>query len=54
MNKDFEGLPEYNTPKDKNPAWTKGKFMGTIDKIKDIINKYLPDTESNVKFIKGY
>lgn len=38
----------------KNPVWAKGKFMGTIDKIKDIINKYLPDTESNVKFIKGY
>ncbi len=50
----FEGLPEYNPPKDKNPAWAKGKFMGTIDKIKDIVNKYLPDTESNVKFIKGY
>lgn len=50
----FEGLPEYSAPKDKNPAWSKGKFRGTIDKIKGIINEYLPDAMSNVKFIRGY
>lgn len=50
----FEGLPEYNSFNDKNPAWSKGQFLGTIDKIKSIIDKFLPDMTSNVKFIKGY
>ena len=50
----FEGLPEYNKVKDKNPAWSKGQFLGTINKIKSIIHEILPNMASNVKFIKGY
>lgn len=50
----FEGLPDYNNLKDKNPAWSKGQFKGTIDKIKNITNKYLPSKSSNIKFVKGY
>jgi len=50
----FEGLPEYNNVKDKNPAWSTGQFLGTTNKIKSIIDKILPNMSSNVKFIKGY
>ena len=50
----FEGLPEYDSLKDKNPGWSKGQFAGTIDKIQSITNKYFPNTGSNIKFIKGY
>jgi hypothetical protein len=50
----FEGLPEYSDSKDKNPAWEKGQFMGNIDKIKSITNKYFQEAELNVKFVKGY
>lgn len=50
----FEGLPEYNNSKDKNQAWSKGQFMGNIDKIKSITSKYFPNEGSNVKFVKGY
>ncbi len=50
----FEGLPEYDDFKDKNPAWKKNQFKGTIDQIKGIIENTLPEIISNVTFIKGY
>lgn len=50
----FEGLPVYDDLKDKNPAWEKGEFKGTIDTIKNIIDENLPEIFPNVKFIKGY
>lgn len=50
----FEGLPEYNDPRNENPAWRKEQFKGTVEQIKSIIKKILPEIVSNVKFIKGY
>lgn len=50
----FEGLPEYNDAKDKNPAWQKNQFKGTMDQIKGVIENNLPEIISNVRFIKGY
>lgn len=50
----FEGLPEYSNLKDKNPAWSRGQYTGTIDKFKQIIYRFLPDIAPNIKFIKGF
>lgn len=50
----FEGLPEYINDKDKNPAWTRGQFEGSIDNIKEVIRKSYPEIMPNVKFVKGY
>lgn len=50
----FEGLPEYSDTSNKNPAWRKGEFKGTIEQIKSIINNVLPKIVPNVKLIKGY
>ena len=50
----FEGLSEYGGSADKNPAWQKGQFKGTIEEIKSNIDKFLPEIAPNVKFIKGY
>ncbi len=50
----FEGLPEYEDERDKNSAWTKGQFRGSIDEIKEVIKKSYPEIFPNVKFIQGY
>ena len=50
----FEGLPENDIPADKNPAWQKGQFRGTLEKIKVIVSKEFPDIVQNTKFVQGY
>ena len=50
----FEGLPENDIPADKNPAWQKGQFRGTLEKIKGIVSKEFPDIVQNTKFVQGY
>jgi len=50
----FEGLPEYNDSKDKNPAWSKGQFKGSLDSIKLIIKKIAPELVEKTKFVKGF
>ena len=50
----FTGLPEYSDSSDKNPAWQKGRFNGTVEEIENIIDKILPEIAPNVKFVKGY
>ena len=50
----FEGLPEYNDRKNKNPAWNKGQFSGSTDYLKEIIYKACKNKQPKVTFIKGY
>jgi hypothetical protein len=50
----FEGLPEYTNPKDYNPIWVKGQFLGSEDYIKNLIKSLLPEALDNVSFVKGY
>ncbi|MEM3334231.1 MAG: TylF/MycF/NovP-related O-methyltransferase [Thermoplasmata archaeon] len=50
----FEGLPEYDGERDKNPIWKKGQFKGSIDEIKKVIKKTYAEILPNVRFIKGY
>jgi len=50
----FEGLPEYNDPKNKNPAWSAGKFKGSLDWIKSIINEIEPEVMERTRFIEGF
>ena len=50
----FEGLPENKTPEDINPAWQRGQFKGTFEKIKRIVAKEYPDIVPKSNFIKGY
>jgi hypothetical protein len=50
----FEGLPEYSDEKDKNFAWSKVEFKGTVEDIKNVIERTYHRIISNVTFIKGY
>ena len=50
----FEGLPVYTDGKNKNPAWSKSQFLGSVDRIKGIIQNELPAMLQNTQFIKGF
>ena len=50
----FEGLPESDILTDKNPAWQRGQFSESLEKIKEIVANELPDIVQNSKFVQGY
>ena len=50
----FEGLPEYNDQKNRNPAWSKGQFEGSIEQMKGIVKRACGNNQPKVTFIKGY
>ncbi len=50
----FEGLPGYENERDRNPAWEKGQFAGSIEYIRHLIEKEFPSILKNVRFFKGY